>query len=336
MMRENYPKSAILAITYRCNSRCQMCDIWKKELKRKEICEDLYKKLPPGLESIDITGGEPFLSPRLLSIVKVLTGKFPNAQILITSNGYLTQKIANLSPQLIRINPKLAFRISLDGWERNHDQIRGVKGAFEKAQKTIKILKMLEVRDLGIIYTLLGQNYTDLNKILNYCKKEKLHFSLNLIHESPIYFGQGHKFLNPNYKQTREAIKKVMTFFAPVLSPKDLAKIWFYKNLIGYAKNQKRPIVCGAGENFFYIDPYGNFYPCHLKNWKIGNLLNQSFEEIWQGKKRKEYLKLAARCNDCFMICTTKDRIKKEKWRILKEIVFSFGQTIAKRTDKDK
>ena len=61
-MREKLiePTSASLAVTLRCNSRCVICDIWKRK-NRQELSPVIYKKLPQGLKNIDITGGEPFL-----------------------------------------------------------------------------------------------------------------------------------------------------------------------------------------------------------------------------------------------------------------------------------
>ena len=65
------PTSASLAVTFRCNSKCVMCDLWKKKPK-EEMPAHLYRKLPSGLKYIDITGGEPFLRKNLAKIINVL------------------------------------------------------------------------------------------------------------------------------------------------------------------------------------------------------------------------------------------------------------------------
>jgi len=312
-----FPRSAFLAITFRCNSRCLMCDIWKKK-SREELSPDDYKKLPSSLREIDITGGEPFLRNDLLKIIKVLKEVCPKAKMLITTNGLLPKRINEMVPKMLETDKNLALRISLDGMGRVHDKIRGIPKAFDKAMETLKALKKLEAKDIGIVFTLMKKNKDELPKILDLCKKEKLNFSLNLVHESPIYFGEKKRGLRPNPKEIKESLEEVSRFFIPSLVPRNWAKGWFYKRLSDYAAIEERPIKCGAGENFFYLDPYGDVYLCHFKNWKIGNLKKQFFEEIWQEKKRKELLKFARKCHDCFMICTVKDEIRRCPLSLLK------------------
>ena len=315
------PTTASLAITYRCNARCVMCDIWKKEEKR-ELPPKVYKKLPKTLKDIDITGGEPFLRDDLSEIVKILKEICPKARVLIITNGLLPRKTARVISSLLAWDKNLGFRVSLDGIGETHNQSRGVPGAFQKAIQTINVLKEFKIKDLGVIFTLMKINKDELPKILDFCQKEKLQFSLNLVHESPIYFGKDHLSLRPNFRETKKALNLVRKFFLPSLHPKNWAKAFFYQKLIDYAKTGKRPIRCGAGENFFYLDPLGNIYICHFKNWKIGNLKKQSFEEIWSKELRKKYLKRAKNCHNCFMICTAKDKIKKRKFSILREVLF--------------
>ena len=53
---------ALIAVTYRCNAKCHMCNIWQDPTNPKdEITLDDIKKIPNGLSFANITGGEPFL-----------------------------------------------------------------------------------------------------------------------------------------------------------------------------------------------------------------------------------------------------------------------------------
>jgi len=203
--------------------------------------------------------------------------------------------------------------------------MRGIKGAFRKAIKSLKVLKQSGVKDLGIIFTLTKVNKNEIKKILNFCKEEKLNFSLNLVCDSPIYFGQNHLSLIPNKRMTTEVLKKVAAFFKSPLPLSNMAKRWFYEQTINYIKIGKRPLKCGAGENFFYVDPEGNVYPCHLKNWLIGDLNKQSFKSIWRSHKKKEFSSKAEQCGDCFLICTSKEQIKKNKMKVISQL-FCLGK----------
>ena len=315
----NLPSGAIVVVTSRCNSRCLMCDIWKKESK-KEVNPKIYHKLPSSLKSIDITGGEPFLRGDLIEIVSVLKRSCPRARLLITTNGLLVKKIRKATPKLVKIDKNLAFRVSMDGPESVHDRIRGVPGAFKKAKEALVILKENGVGDLGVIFTLMAQNKSELEKVLDFCRKENLKFSMNLVHDSSIYFGNKHLKLRPSFGDINKSAKLVSNFYKRSIRPQDWAKAWFYQKTSGYVRSNKRPLSCGAGKDFFYLDPLGDIYVCHIKDWKIGNLEKQSFTEIWNGEKRKSCLQKVKNCNDCWMICTAKDRIKKKKVQVLKDL----------------
>lgn len=314
------PTSISLAVTFRCNSRCAICSIWKKKTK-KDLSPDFYQKLPKSLKDIDIVGGEPFLREDLVEIVAVLRQRCKQARILIVTNGFLPEKIAKMVSKIMEQNKNVAIRVSLDGVGRVHDKIRGVPGAYIKAKETLVVLRNLGLKDLGIIFTLTRLNEDELPKVLSFSRKNKLKFSCNIVHDSKIYFGEGHLRLRPSVREVKENLHLVKKNFVPSFNPKSWVKAWFYQKLADYAKTNKRPLPCGAGKNFFYLDPSGNVYMCQFKNWKIGNIKNQQFLDIWRGAKRKKYLPMANRCNDCFMVCTTKDEIKKNKLKIIKDFL---------------
>jgi len=318
-MKEN-PEGAIISITSQCNSKCLACDIWKK--KGLFIKPKIVKKLPQRLRDIDLTGGEPFLHPNLVEIVRILKNTCPKARILITTNGLLPEKIKKIMPALLRIDKNLAVRVSLDGMGEVHDKMRGINGAFKKAIESLKFLRQSGTKDLGIIFTLTRINKDEVKKILNFCREEKLNFSLNLVYDSPIYFGKGHLKLRPRQKIIEEKLQQTTNFFLPSFNPKNWAKAWFYQKLTDYSRTGKRPLKCGAGENFFYLSPRGKVYLCYLKDWLIGDLNRQLFREIWQGKKKREFLKMAQKCHDCWMICTVKEQINKNKMKIISQLFY--------------
>ena len=62
----------ILAVTYRCNSRCIMCDTWKHPSKKEEEIEPRDLETFPEVVRLNITGGEPFLRDDLSDILDVV------------------------------------------------------------------------------------------------------------------------------------------------------------------------------------------------------------------------------------------------------------------------
>ena len=62
------PFDAVIAVTYRCNARCQMCNIW--QVKDHDDCKpEDYRVIPTSLRHINVSGGEPFLRADLPEII---------------------------------------------------------------------------------------------------------------------------------------------------------------------------------------------------------------------------------------------------------------------------
>lgn len=316
----NFPTTAIISVTMLCNSRCIMCSIWKNN-KKDGFDNNVYRKLPSSLTMIDITGGEPFVRNDLAEVVAILKETAPKAQLLITTNGYLVEKIKRDLPSILQADPNIAFRVSLDGWGQTHDDIRRLPHFFDRVIQTIELLKSAKVKDIGIIFTLMNKNAGQTKRVLEYCKANNLNMSFNIVHESPIYFGKGQLSLRPSIADTRKEINQVIKYHLSQLHPKNWAKAWFYQKQSQYIEKKQRPLPCGAGENLFYLDPFGTVYMCHFKSWRLGNLITQSFNEIWNSPIKQTYLTKAAGCHDCWIMCTAKDAIKKNKITVLKDLM---------------
>ncbi len=85
------PTDAVIAVTYKCNSKCVMCDIWKKPAC-KEIEPRLYAKLPGSLKYINISGGEPFLRKNLPEVIAVLSATCNEPRIGISTKWSIHRK----------------------------------------------------------------------------------------------------------------------------------------------------------------------------------------------------------------------------------------------------
>ena len=311
MNLSNAPTSAFLSVTLLCNARCVMCDIWKN--RGMDFTPlDVYKKLPDSLEMVDLTGGEPFLRPDMAKVVAAVRKSCPKARILITTNGFLHHNIEKQLDDILTADPEIAFRLSMDGGISMHEKIRRVPDAYEKVIHTVDILKKKGVVDIGIIYTLMKQNKHELKNVYGYTKEQHINFSLNVVHDSPVYFGNKKTQLRPDASEVKEHFDWLFKQQMKSVNPKNWAKAWFNKQSYYYMMTHRRPLHCGAGENFFYMDPFANIFMCHLKNWPIGNLKKQTFKEIWNGAPKQAFLPRAHSCNDCWIVCTAKDEIKRQ------------------------
>ena len=67
------PVKMTCALTYSCNSRCRMCDIWKMASRRQELSVEQWKEVlrqaGRSVAWIEFSGGEPLLKKGFADIV---------------------------------------------------------------------------------------------------------------------------------------------------------------------------------------------------------------------------------------------------------------------------
>ena len=66
---------------------------------------------------------------------------------------------------------------------------------------------------------------------------------------------------------------------------KDYLRAYFNLNLLNHLEGKPNVFAggCCAGRDLFFVDPWGNVAPCNgsAEEWVMGNLKEQSFEELW-------------------------------------------------------
>ena len=124
--------------TYRCNSKCQMCYIWKNPtIPKEEITPELLSKLPGGFDNVNVTGGEPTLRKDLMEICDVLHPKSKTLEI--STNGLKP----DLLIPIVKKYPNIKIRFSLEGKEDTNNLIRGENDGFNKKVEGMKKMELL-------------------------------------------------------------------------------------------------------------------------------------------------------------------------------------------------
>lgn len=299
------PTHAIVAVTERCNARCDMCDIWKKKAS-KEMPPEFYERLPRSLVEINVTGGEPLLRDDLGLVIRAMRKAAPRARIVLSTNGLLPERLEDL----LRTDPDIAVRVSIDAIGDLHDRIRGVKGAYEKALESIRVARRLGVRDLGISATMSRYNVGGVAEVQEFAISNNLNFTVTTTHSSDVFFGN-QRAKQPESGPAIRELEKIQRRFMSSTRIKDWFKGYFVGGLIDVLKGQPRPISCRAGSDFFYLDPEGNVYPCHLWDSSMGNLNDQKYEDIIAANQST--LEQVARCTKkCWMTCTVAPEMRRK------------------------
>ena len=301
---------ASIIVTYRCPMRCKMCNIWDNPTKvSEEFKPELLEKLPK-VDTVNITGGEPFVREDIEDIVKILFTK--TKRIVFSTSGYYSDRII----QLARKYPQLGFRISIEGLSCKNDELRGRPGGFDKGVKTLLELRRMGVKDIGFGITVSNNNSSDMLQLYELNRNLKMEFATASFHNS-FYF---HKYDNKvtNIDEVCGNFDELIQRLMNEKHPKSWFRAFFNLGLINYVKGGRRMLPCEAGTENFFIDPYGNVLPCNGMEescWfdTMGNLHDvEDFMTLWTGAKAKAVRDKVANCpKSCWMIGSASPVMKK-------------------------
>src|SRR5271168_271109 len=128
----------ILNAHTRCNCRCVMCDIWKRETNDQIRAQDLERHRASlenlAVRQVVLTGGEPLLHNDLAALCNFFREQ--NIHLTLLTTGLLLHKRAEEVAALFN-----DVIISLDGPQEIHDAIRRVNGAYNLIHRGIAAVR---------------------------------------------------------------------------------------------------------------------------------------------------------------------------------------------------
>ena len=261
----------VLEITAKCNLRCIHCynDILG-DCEDIEFNDDYFKIVADELKKIKphyltLSGGEPLLVGKRLFVIAKKIRRFCQ-QLFLTTNGQL---IRNFSAYLFNIFDDV--QVSLDGPREIHEKIRGV-GTFKEATEAAKYLKRSGV-PVSFLITLHSLNKDYLEETYSIAKSLDVQFGA----ERMSSVGRG-KNVKPISSQEWKGLLKVIE--ENNIGCGDPLRFVFKKET-----NKINPCKitggCTAGIASLVITPSLDVLPCVRLRIPIGNLKNQSLEDIW-------------------------------------------------------
>lgn len=304
---------ASIIVTYRCNAKCHMCNTWKFPSKKdEEIGVSVYEKLP-FMNTVNVTGGEPFLREDLEDIISVLRRK--TKRLVISSNGFFTDRIINL----FKKRKDIGIRISIEGLPKANDELRGIKDGFDKGLRTLIELYHMGIKDIGFGITISDKNVKDMIELYHLAKMMKLEFATAAVHNSFYFHKFDNKFESPDI--AIEELKKLISELLKSKKIKDWFRAYFNYGLINYIKGNPRLLPCEMGFDSFFLDPHGEIFPCNVMEESMGNLKKETFEKIWDSPKAIEIRKKVKNCEkNCWMIGSVAQQMRKYPLKPIKWI----------------
>lgn len=325
------PTDASIILTYRCPMQCVMCNIWKNPTdKSDEIKAEDLKSLPQ-LKFINLTGGEPFIREDLAEIVEECYRH--TDRIVISTSGWYEDRVIELAKRF----PNIGIRISIEGLSQKNDELRGRRGGFDKGLNTLLKLKEMGLKDIGFGCTVSNNNSDDMLALYRLSLSLGMEFATAAFHNSYYFHKTDNKITNKD--EVINNFKQLMLMQLYENSPKSWFRAFFNMGLINYIEGKKRLLPCEAGTANFFIDPWGEVYPCNGMEescWKesMGNIHEASFEEIWNSEQAEKVREKVRTCpKNCWMVGTASPVMKKyithpAKWVLKNKLRVMRGQPI--------
>ncbi len=313
--KKKYPKVIQLPITYKCNSRCQMCNIWKMDNSDEaEILEfsafmkdDLFKKV----ESVGINGGEPTLISNIDEYAKAILTLPEIKSLNIISHGFNTNRALRAFQKIYSACKEKGVNfhvsISLDGVGKIHDDVRQIPNGFMKTVSTIdELIKNQNIYcdSYDVACTVVKQNIDNLvelnefSKVKGYKIKYRLGVSNKRI-ESDILLEQYSVLSDKEYKQSAKE------FFHYLMSnAKDIHEKFKYFSIFNWLNesNPTRLLGCIWKDEGVTLDSRGELYYCAVESKSLGTLRDSNTgEDVFFNKRNIEYRKSIVKnnCDNC-------------------------------------
>lgn len=306
---------AVIAITYKCNSHCRMCNIWRNKNKA-DLDKKEYAKLPPTLRYINLTGGEPFLRKDLPAIVGIIKKQCPRAQIIISSNGFAADLIIKQLKKILAIDPKIGVALSLDGVGTLHDKVRGVPGGFERVMRTFYAIKDLGVNNIRLAFTAGDYNIDQLSEVYDLAEELGVPLTLAAVHNADNYFQTKNNKIE-NFEIFKREFSHLIKNELSSWNLMRWARAWFAYGLLHFVLTGQRLLPAYGGYNSFFLDPMGEVFPVDIASQSMGNIKKfKNFQELWQSAKAQKVLKNDQSSQHSWMICTIRPTVRKYWFRI--------------------
>jgi len=309
-MATSYPTDVSIITTYRCQMRCKMCDIWENPTDKEREISARELEILPDFKFVNITGGEPFVRRDLEDIVEVMSRK--SDRIVISTSGWHTDRIIRMAEKF----PNIGIRVSIEGLAQKNDELRGREGSFDRALRLLLTLKEMGIKDIGYGCTVSNKNSGDMLWLYKLSRELGMEFATAAFHNSYYFHKNDNEITNKdevigNFHRLIEELLKENT-------PKSWYRAFFNLGLINYIRGNPRMLPCEAGTANFFIEPYGDVYPCNGledRYWKesMGNIRDVStFEELWFGEQAEKVRGLVRTCpKNCWMVGTAAPVMKK-------------------------
>jgi len=279
--RLSAPETVHLAVTYKCGENCPDCYARRHipfvdyELDTAEMCGIIDALAESGIFQLAIGGGEPFMRNDLSDIVSHAARK--GLVVHITTGQY------TLKPQYIDVlNNIKSLHIGIRSEELIHDEKNTSKKLHTLKEYACNTGISLGANLIMTRFTLL--NIDKLTELLLECGFNRFIF----LRYKPVSDRVRWNNENPGaneLKSFKNWLIQTKHNYSQLMLRVDCASAFLMRDMDLPVAVYAGIKGCAAGERIISVAPDGSVYPCSQlvgHNYKAGNLINDTFKNIWQ------------------------------------------------------
>lgn len=304
------PVQLILFVTDRCNARCAHCFNWKAlnqgaDVLSLEELRSLASELP-GLLSLSVSGGEPFLREGLPRLV----AGFATPSVFVPTNGLLPDRIEGEVREILDSSPSdLTVSLSLDGLPATHDRIRGVPGGFSRLRETYVRLAELPRLRLKVGTVLCGANLGEIPALIAFVRETMPSVDF---HDFEVLRGAppDGSLLPPTADELEALLPAIFDAWdrAAFFGAADPVRSWLARGIkrflfrlyVETLRERRQLIPCLAGQTSLVVSEEGSVSFCELRE-PIGSLREASLPALWRSP-RAEAIRASIARGECHCV----------------------------------
>ena len=302
---KRYPHDLTISLTNLCGQKCKHCLSNSVYKNAREIPYDqLYNfldKIKGKVAQICLTGGEPLLYGSIGQLLDTFKNVY---RFSIVTYGY---KLENISDKIIQ--QLYYIQVSIHGGNaEEHDDFVQMKGSFQQVDSFIKRLQDLKA-NFVVVTQAKSNDLEHLESIIKYCIRKNIK---KIIIGELSQVGRARN-LHIWESYDRYLIRQNIIYLSNKY--KEQIEVLVDDEMDKKSEHNQEFFECGAGRWKWYINEWGEIFPCMLsKNhiYKMGDIKNESYGQLidnsYEFRKKENYWNENA--HDLYKFCNNMKGLK--------------------------
>ena len=275
-----------------CDSQCKHCLIWKKRpvvhMPKEMIFSIMKSKCVSKDTVVGLEGGEFLLHPEAMEILKWFKENHPNFDLL--SNCLKPERLI----EAVKAYPPRRLYVSLDGNKETYEYMRG-KDGYDKVIQVVEACK--DIIPISLMFTLSPYNsFSDMEFVVEIAEKYDVDVRIGVYNNIDFFETESsaHQVQEENNssRQFRDMIPENVKQTSENYDFLFLYEEWLNKNL---------QLKCHSIRDSIVIHPNGDIPICQNLDLKLGNLYENSLDEIFNSRQTRKIQKEHLNCNKCWI-----------------------------------